>query len=95
MGFLRDLTGSVEGLLLLLIIFSIVGVAILWLIFGALLFAALAVIFWETLLPGLLVFLGFIAMAWKGVKEGETNWLLLGFALIAIGFFMAAAVRWI
>lgn len=95
MALFGSLTDSVEGTLLLIILALAVSGALLWLIFGAILFAALGVIFWETFLPGLLIVLGLIAMGWKGIKEGETRWLLIGFVLVALGFFMAAAVRWI
>lgn len=94
MGLWSDLTGSVEGLTVLVIIGTISGVFIAWLILGDELVSTLRMLLLEVLLPGGLMILGLAIVYFKGWVDGDTRWVIAGFVMSFVGMFLAIGMRW-
>lgn len=91
----RDIEGSLlqnpYGVILIIGVIAAIGLGIVWIIFGGLIFAALALVFWQTLLPGLLIFIGLVLLVLGGY--GGRLWLaLFGLGLMVAGFLVSIFV---
>ncbi len=89
MGFLRTLTKSAEGIILLLLIGTALVFFIVYIFAGDWLLETMGKVLLQSIIPGVIMVFGLFLGYSVGFKQKKTQFIFIGFAVFIFGFVLA------
>ena len=83
MGVIKNLTGTPEGITLIVLLLIAFSTLIGYLVIGAAIFGVVVIIFWRTLLPGILMIAAAL-MFIVGAAKGNNKLIWVAFIMVAL-----------
>jgi len=92
MGLFKTMAGTVQGILILIMIASLIVFGIIYIFWGDWLLQVLGKVLLQTIIPAGVMVFGLFAMWQLGIKAKtpSTFWIITGFIIFVFGFVLAA-----
>lgn len=90
MGLFKSLTGSSEGIVVLIVIVSLIVFGVVYVFAGGWLIDVMGRVLLQTIIPGFIMIFGLFLGYTIGYKQKKPQWIIFGFLIFIFGFALAA-----